>query len=85
MNNLKTKFGLQALISLNVKFKLQGTIICRNYNLWHFEVQCSVNFGVKHAVSSPKGPNFINNRALVKKGGGEWAGGEDKGNRASRI
>jgi len=42
-------------------------MICRNNNFWHFVVQCSVNCGVKHAVSSPKGPDAINNRALVEE------------------
>lgn len=54
-------------------------MICRNRNFWHFGVRCSANCGVKHAISSPKGPKCINKRALVlKKWRGEWAGGEDK-------
>ena len=42
-------------------------MICRNHNFWHFVVRCSVNCGLKHAVNTPKGPDCINNRALLKE------------------
>ena len=54
-------------------------MICRNHNFWHFEVRYSVNCGVKHAVSSPKRPDCINNRAQEEEKGGEGGGGREGG------